>query len=197
MRAAPGEYEALDLRAHSLLADVPLHDVWRADLEGGGPDRTVLDLREMLSLETLASVSTPVRLLFALRGVLGRAFDWDREPTLPSASTYLERLSPEEREHSLVTPGTPEGPFRALYASRDEAVAEIRNTTVHAFSVLALRPRAGGYRMHWAIYVRPVGRITGWYMRLIDPFRHWIVYPAVLRYVERAWAEKYGRGASG
>ena len=39
MRVTPEEFERIDLRAHSLLSDVPLHDVWRVELPGGGPDR--------------------------------------------------------------------------------------------------------------------------------------------------------------
>ena len=69
-----------------------------------------------------------------------------------------------------------------------EAISEIRNATVHAFSVSALVERPGGYRFYWAIYVRPVGRITSWYMKAIDPFRRLIIYPAVLRQVRAAWA---------
>ena len=59
---------------------------------------------------------------------------------------------------------------------------------MHAFSVFALVERSSGYCLYWAIYVRPLGRITSWYMRLIDPFRRMIIYPAVLRYIRAAWA---------
>ncbi len=59
---------------------------------------------------------------------------------------------------------------------------------MHAFSVFALVEHSSGYRLYWGIYVRPVGRITSWYMRLIDPFRRIIIYPAVLRYIRAAWA---------
>jgi hypothetical protein len=192
VRAKSSEYESLDLRAHSLLADVPLHDVWAVDLEGGGPDRSVLDLQELLSLEKLSVASTPVRLLFALRGWLGRAFAWDRAPAEASQRSYVERLTASDRERSLAEPGTSQGPFRVLYASPYEMISEIQNATVHAFSVFALSRRASGYRLHWAIYVRPVGRITWWYMRLIDPFRRLIVYPAVLRQLQRSWARQAG-----
>ncbi len=37
---------------------------------------------------------------------------------------------------------------------------------------------------------RLVGRITGWYMRLIDPFRRFIIYPSALRYIRNAWARE-------
>ncbi len=59
---------------------------------------------------------------------------------------------------------------------------------MHAFSVFALTEHAVGYRLYWAIYVQPVGRMTRWYMRLIDPFRRLVIYPAVLRYIRASWA---------
>jgi hypothetical protein len=65
---------------------------------------------------------------------------------------------------------------------------------VHAFLVQALVERANGYRLIWAIHVRPVGRITAWYMALIDPFRRLVIYPALLRRLGEAWAR--GPGAA-
>ena len=192
MRASTEEYARIDLRAHSLLEDVPLHDVWVVELAGGGPGRTIQDLRPLLSLENLAAVNPAVRLLFALRGWLGRVFGWDRDPPQASAESFLGRLSPADRESSLVAPGTAEGPFHVLFVSTREAISEIRNSTVHAFSVFALVEGASGYRLYWGIYVRPLGGITRWYMRLIDPFRRFIIYPAALRYIRAAWERSQG-----
>ena len=59
------------------------------------------------------------------------------------------------------------------------------SATVHAFLVLAFVERPEGQRLYWAVYVRPVGRFTRWYMALIDPFRRLIVYPALLRQLRR------------
>jgi hypothetical protein len=187
MRVTAEEYERVDLRAHGLLADVPLHDVWRVDLSGD-PGRSLLDLRALVSVESFAAASAPVRFLFGLRAWLGRRFGWDREPRQAARESFLERLSPADREASVVVPGTPEGPFRVLFVSPRESISEIHNATVHAFSVFALVERSAGYRLYWAIYVRPVGRFTSWYMRLIDPFRRFIIYPAVLRGIRSAWA---------
>ena len=188
MHVTPEEYERIDLRAHSLLVDVALHDVWGVELSGGGRGRTIVELQGLLSLETLTGANAVVRFLFGLRAWLGRVFGWDREPPHASRESFLQRLSAADRECSLVAPGTPDGPFRVLFVSPREAISEIQNSTVHAFSVFALVQRSGGYRLYWAIYVRPVGRITSWYMRLIDPFRRVIIYPAVLRYIRAAWA---------
>ena len=87
-----------------------------------------------------------------------------------------------------MAPGTLDGPFRVLFVSPREAISEIQNATVHAFSVLALVERSSDYRLYWGIYVLPVGRFTAWYMRLIDPFRRIIIYPALLRYIGAAWS---------
>ena len=187
MQIAPEEYERLNLRAHSLLADVPLHDVWRVELSGGGPGRSIVDLRALLSVENLAAANAAVRFLFGLRGWLGRVFGWDREPPQAFRESFIQRLSAADRESSLVPPGTPDGPFRVLFVSPLESISEIQNSTVHAFSVFVLLEYSSGYRLYWAIYVLPLGRITSWYMRLIDPFRRCIIYPAVLRYVRAAW----------
>jgi hypothetical protein len=187
MRVTAEEYGQLELRAHSLLADVPLHDVWAVDLPGGRPGLTLLELRDLLSVGTVTKANPAVRFLFALRAGLGRAFGWDREPPQASRDSYLPRLSAEERERSLVAPGTPEGPFRVLCVSPREAISEVQNSTVHGFSVFALTDGPSGHRLYWAIYVRPVGRVSGWYMRLIDPFRRVLIYPAILREVRAAW----------
>src|SRR5262245_18909864 len=186
VRVTPEEYKGIDLRAHSLLAGVPLHDVWAVDLSRSSPGRTIVDLRALLSGENLRSANPAVSFLFGLRGWLGRVFRWDREPPRASGESFLHRLKTTDRECSLVAPGTREGPFRVLLVSPRESISEIQNATVHAFSVFALQERASGYRLYWAIYVQPVGRITSWYMRLIDPFRRAIIYPAVLRYIRTA-----------
>jgi hypothetical protein len=84
MRIDPGEYEQLDLRAHSLLADVAIHDVWAVDLPGGGPGRTVLDVLAAISVKRLRRVTPTVTFLFWLRGWLGRGLGWDRARLAPA-----------------------------------------------------------------------------------------------------------------
>jgi hypothetical protein len=195
MRVTLEEFEQIDLRAHSLLSGVPVHDVWAIDLPGGGPGRTIADVRALLSGRTLTAVNPLVKMLFAVRWRLGRVFGWDREPARASEESWLHRLSPTDFERSLVRPGTREGPFRVLFASDREAVLEIQNSTVHGFSVFALVEGASGYRFYWGIYVRPVGRVTAWYMRLIDPFRRIVIYPAVLRHLRATWPRRQDLGA--
>ncbi len=185
-RISEREYRHFDLRVHEILSDVPLHDVWSVDLPGGGPDRTINDVRALLTPEKLASINPVVRALFGFRTILGRLLGWDATGRRPHDRSCVRELDEEDVRRSLVAPGTPEGQFNILYVHPFEAVSEIRNATVHAFSSLALQERPGGYRLLFAIYVEPVGRITRFYMALIDPFRRFLIYPAILRHIHRS-----------
>jgi hypothetical protein len=40
-----------------------------------------------------------------------------------------------------------------------------------------------------AVLVRPEGRLGAVYMAAIRPFRHRVVYPGLLRTIERRWRE--------
>jgi len=188
---AAEEFRALDLRCHTLLHDVPLHDVWIIDLDDGGAGRTMRDVDAIASPGREGPRPIAVRLLFDLRFAPGRVFGWDAPRRKLIDDSYLRRVSDDDRARSLATPGTARGIFRLLYMFPDESVGETRNATVHAFLVMALRPRPGGYRLYWGIYVTPVGWLTPFYMALIDQFRKLIVYPALIRLTQAEWARTY------
>ena len=78
MRVPAEEFRALDLEVHSFLADVALRDVSAIDLPGGGPDRTISDVRALFFRDGVLTATVPVRILFSLRLLLGRLFGWDR-----------------------------------------------------------------------------------------------------------------------
>jgi hypothetical protein len=46
---------------------------------------------------------------------------------------------------------------------------------------------AGGYRGQMAVLVRPNGALGAAYLAAIAPFRHLIVYPMMLRAIDRQW----------
>jgi len=187
MRVDPAVFRQLDLRVHGFLSDVPLHDVWRVELTPRDGDPDMRDVRAVMADALLVSLNPVVRRLFALRVFLGRLFGWDDERPDRVSRSYARRLTDEDRRKSLEPPGKIEGPFQLLYVFPSEALGEAINSTVHAFSCLALVPRKEGYFLYWAIYVRPGKALTRFYMALIDPFRHWIVYPSILRRVQAAW----------
>jgi hypothetical protein len=78
--------------------------------------------------------------------------------------------------------------FIPLYRTDDEWAAELSNRTVHAVLHLAWVDQGEGlYRGQMGIYVKPRGRLGEAYVALIGPFRHLIVYPALMRQIGRAW----------
>ena len=175
MRVDPADFRRLDLRCHTLLRDVPLHDVWAIPLDGGGSGRTIQDLRALLQGDRRPPTHTAVRALFALRWWLGRRFHWDDERHDGPGASYVSRLTEADRVQSLVPPGTRDGPFRVLYVFGEESLSEIRNATVHGFMALALTRRRQGYVVYMGVYVKAVSRFTALYMALIDPFRRFVV----------------------
>ena len=195
MRIDPGEFRARPLRVHALLHDVPLEDAWAIPLSGGGAGRTIQDVRAVMVAGREAS-PTVVQALLRLRRRIGALFGWDRQRPGWNAESYADRLSPADRAQSLVAPGTPDGNFRLLYRFEDEQLSELRNATVHAFASLSIRPTQGGYLAYLGVFVQPVHRFTKLYMMAIGPFRRLVVYPAIIRQMQRAWVERYG-GESG
>ena len=191
MRVDVAQFRRLPLEVHAILEDLPPRDVTAIDLPGGGPGRTLSDVRALISTGDLMSANPLARALFALRLWLGRLFGWDRPRHDPPRMSYLSRVPPALQARSAVPPGTMERGFRFLYLVGQESLTEIRNATVHAFLCAALVERPGGYRLYWAIYVKPSSWLTPLYMALIEPFRRFIVYPAMLGRVRRAWITRY------
>lgn len=188
MRIDPAAFRELDLRVHTFLDGVPVHDVWRVELGPRDDEPDVRTVRKVLASEISTSMNPIARGLFALRALLGRLFGWDEERADRSSVSFEARLTDDDRRRTLEPPGKADGPFRVLYVFPNEALSEVINRTVHAFLCVALVPNAEGYSFYWAVYVRPVGPFTPIYMALIDPFRRWVVYPSILRRIQRAWA---------
>jgi len=190
-RITPAEFRARPLRVHALLHDVPLEDAWAIPLPGGGEGRRVEDVRAAV-VGGRRDAPSVVGALFWLRFRIGAVLGWDRRRPGWDAESYVHRLSPEDRARSLVAPGTPDGSFVLLYRFEDEQLAELRNATVHGFASLSVRPVPGGYLAYLGVFVRPVHRFTRLYMQAISPFRYFLVYPAIIRKMQRAWAARYG-----
>jgi hypothetical protein len=82
-------------------------------------------------------------------------------------------------------------PFVPLYRTDREAAAEVSNKTVHGVAHMAwVEVDEGRYEGRMAVYVKPRGTFGRAYMALIKPFRHWVVYPPMMRQMERAWDER-------
>lgn len=181
------EFCSLPLRAHTLLADVPLHDVWAVDLPRHRGGVTLTKVLRRANQDGINKLPPVARALFRLRFLLGRIFRLEHEPKDALATSFVSRLTVENRARSLVAPGTPEGMFRVIYRFDNEQLLEIQNRTVHAAALSALVERADSYRFYFAVYVCKRTWITPFYMGLIDPFRRWVIYPALLENIRTSW----------
>ena len=184
---SPTEFRALPLRVHTFLAGVPLHDVWAVDLPAHRDGVTLSEFLRRTGQGGIHRLPPAARALIRLRLLLGRIFRLEDEPKDAVAASFGSHLTPEDRARSLVVPGTPEGLFRVVYSFENEQLLEIQNRTVHAAALSALAEGPDGYRFYFAVYVRQRSWITPFYMGLIDPFRRWVIYPAMLRKIRVTW----------
>ncbi len=172
-------------RIHELTCDFRLEDVWGMAAPGG-PDEFPNAVRLIASLDPSRSSSRAVRTLFAIRWKIGQLLGWDRPDTGTGSRvpTLRDRLPADLRD--TMVPQFEALPFTSLYLLEDEFAAETANQTMHGVMHIGLVPDgAGGYRSQMAVLVRPNGLLGSAYMAAIRPFRHLIVYPPMLRELER------------
>jgi len=173
-------------RIHEITRDFRLEDVW--GLPGtGGPDEFLRLVRRSASGDPSQDSSGAVRALFAIRWKLGGLLGWDAPDAGLSSRvpTLRDRLPTDLRDG----PSGPEFaalPFRSLYLTDDEWAAEIANRTMHGIMHIGRVPdETGGFRTQMAVLVKPNGPLGNAYMAAIRPFRHLIVYPSLMRQIER------------
>lgn len=180
-------------RIHELTRDFRLEDVWALPTPGG-PDDFPRLVQGIASGDPSKVSSRAARTLWAIRWRVGEPLGLDGPDAGlgPKVPTLRDRLPVDLR-------GAPSGPdfdalpFASLYLLDDEWAAEIANRTMHGVMHLGWVPdQAGAYRGQMAILVKPNGLLGTVYMAAIRPFRHLIVYPPMMRQIERTWRRRVG-----
>jgi Protein of unknown function (DUF2867) len=188
MRLPSAAHASLPWRIHELTPDFRLEDVWALPTPGG-PDDFPRLVAQAASLDPSRSSSAAVGALFAIRWKVGELLGWDgpddgvgcRVPTL------RDRL-PADLRDAPTGPHFDALPFTSLYLLENEWAAEIANRTMHGVMHIGWVPDAtGGYRGQMAVLVKPNGLLGTGYMAAIRPFRHLLVYPLMMRQIERDW----------
>ncbi len=111
----------------------------------------------------------------------------------PGCLPLRDRL-PEDLRLGPPGPDFPALPFSSLYLTDDEFAAEIANRTMHGVLHLGwVEDGRGGHRGQLAVLVKPNGLLGSAYMAAIGPFRHLVVYPAMLRQIGRTWRGERSR----
>ena len=189
MRLPDHAHTSRPWRIHELTRDFRLEDVWALPTPGGSDDFPRL-VRLVASLDASQSRSRAVGALFAVRWTLGALLRWDREGDGLGfrVATLRDRLPAELRESPGPDAGVPA--FSPLYLLDDEFAAELANKTMHGVVHFGwVAEGTGGYRSQMAVLVKPNGFLGRVYMAAIRPFRHAIVYPTLMRQIERQWRE--------
>jgi hypothetical protein len=191
MRLSNSEHESHAWRIGEIAPDFRLEDVWALPAQGGVDDFATL-LEVMASLDPAGADSRATRALFSIRWRVGGWLGWDDAPrplAIPedTEATLSARL-PEDLRNTATGLDLRSTSFTPLYRTDVEWAAELSNRTVHAVMHLAWVEKGEGlYQGQMGVYVKPRGRFGATYMAAIAPFRHRVVYPALMREIERAW----------
>lgn len=167
MRLPATAHTSRPWQIHDLRPQLEVLDVWGLQTPGGQDD-----FPRLVQLATAfdpAKTPPPVRLLFAIRSKLGALLHVDSQPI------------------------TDEFPFTTILETDREWAGELSNKTVDGVLHLGWVPdQDGGYRGQLAVLVKPKGLLGRAYLAGIAPFRHLIVYPMLLRDLERRWPLRSG-----
>jgi hypothetical protein len=179
-------------RIHEIAGDFRLEDVWALPTPGRADEFPTL-VHGFVSTDPAKTASWATRSLLSLRWKLGELFGLDDpgDGLGSRVTTLRERLPADLR--AATGPKFAVLPFTSLYLIDDEFAAEIANQTMHGILHFGwVAEDNGGYRGQMAIYVKPNGLLGNAYMAAIKPFRHLVVYPQMLRTMERRWEERPG-----
>lgn len=195
MRLPAAAHTSRHWRIHELTEDFRLEDVWELPTPGR-KDEFPLLVAGIAASGTSETSSLPARALWAIRWKLGELFGWDRpEDGLGARVGSLRELLPKDLREGPRGPDADTLPFKSLYLLEDEWATEVANRTVHGVMHLGWVEDAdqpGLYRGQMAVLVKPNGLLGEAYMLAIRPFRHMVVYPPMMRQLERAWHRRPG-----
>ena len=194
MRLPSPAHTARPWRVHEIAPDFRLEDVWALPTPGGPDDFPEL-VRQIASGDPAKRLPGIARILWAVRFQIGALLGWDDSKTgVGSRVASLRDRLPVDLRDASSGPVFDSLPFTSLYLLADEFAAEMANRTVHGVLHLGWVPDGrGGYRGQMAVLVKPNGVLGSAYMAAINPFRHFVVYPAAMRQIERAWQSRPAR----
>ncbi len=176
-------------RIHELTGDFRVEDVWALPTPGGRADEFPRLVEAFAAGDPEQGNSRAVRALFAIRWKLGKLFGWDdADDGVGSRVPTLRDRLPADLRDAPAGPEFDSLPFSSLYMLDDEWAAEIANKTMHGVMHIGwVADGSGGYGGQMAVLVKPNGVFGSAYMAAIRPFRHLLVYPRMLRQIEREW----------
>ena len=190
MRLSNSAHTSRPWRIHEFTRDFRLEDVWQ--LPGTKDPNDFPRLVEaFVSGDPSKSSFGATRILFAIRWKVGELLGWDDLGAGLGSRirTLRDRLPLDLRDAR--GPNFDALPFSSLYMTDDEFAAEVANRTMHGVVHIGrVADTTGGFRAQMAVLVKPNGLLGNAYMAAIKPFRRLIVYPAMMRRIERELADR-------
>jgi hypothetical protein len=180
-------------RIHELTRDFRLEDVWALPTPGG-PDDFPRLVEVFAAADPSQSLSGAAHALWAIRSKVGELLGWDSpDAGVGSRVATLRDRLPADLRDAPSGPDFDALPATPLYLLEHEWAAEVANRTMHGVLHIGWVPdETGGYRGQMAVLVKPNGLFGTAYMAAIRPFRHLVVYPPLMRQIEREWSARTG-----
>jgi hypothetical protein len=186
MRLPDTAHTSRPWRIHEIARDFRLEDVWQLPTPGG-PDDFPRLVALFASLDPLRSSSRAVRALFAIRLKVGELLRWDDQDPGSGVQTVRDRL-PQDLRDGPSGPHSDTLPYTPLYVTEVEWAAHVVSRTVDGILHLGwVADGSNAYHGQMAVLVKPNGVLGTIYMAAIAPSRHLIVYPRLMREVEKRW----------
>ncbi|MBN2039679.1 MAG: DUF2867 domain-containing protein [Spirochaetes bacterium] len=189
-------------KVNEIAQDFTLWDIWEFPITADNSDRENFPVFEEVywkGIRNLMTSRTFAGFLFSLRNVLSYVFPFDKNvDVLPIPGcreiSVKERLNSEDLRKSMDTAlfkeRYPEIIFSPVYFFENESLYEFSNNTVHGLLHLGwFKKDKKYYPPTITVYIKPRGIFGRSYLKMIEPFRHHIVYPTMLNIIKREWLE--------
>ena len=191
MKIRNTQHSTQNWRISEITHDFELIDAWALPVHARPSEFSALEtiIRE-LNPNAKGAPRLPA-MLFAFRRQLGRLFGWDDSANalaIPGCieASLRDRLPPDLRDASA-EPDDRER-FQLVFRTETEWARERSNDTVHAVLHIGWVPQQDGlFQAQLGVYVKTRGPFGAIYMAMIRPFRHFIIYPTMLREIGKAW----------
>ncbi len=189
-------------KVNKIAEDFILWDVWDIPISADNSKTQNFQAFYRIAMETFGKIQKNKSLanfLFALRNWLGKIFPLDKNiNTLPVPgcleTSVRSRLKSKDlgksKKGNAIKLNSSGLEFRPVYLYKDESLHELSNDTVHALIHVGwIKKMDTAYNATLAIYVKPRGLYGKIYLKLIEPFRRYIVYPAMMKAIMARWGK--------
>ncbi|MEP2024137.1 MAG: DUF2867 domain-containing protein [Reichenbachiella sp.] len=179
---------------HQILNDFRIEDVWLLPIKINETQK--IGEVQNAFVEAMKDIGTrgTTGRLFQLRNWLGKIFHWEDDFDAVQNNTHgvlKQRYARHAKIQIDQLPVDGHKNFSLVYLTEEESLLEIENKTVQAAIHFGKIKTEIDFNVQMVIFVKPKGLFGQLYMLAIKPFRHWIVYPTLLKTVAQQWKLKY------